>query len=415
MANVQSIFLYIFSFIALYAQVFLLIVAFKKRQQVLAGTIVPSTFDWPGVTVIVPCWNEERTVEKTVHSLLALDYPREKLFIKVVNDGSTDSTWEKMQQFAGMQNIELINKENGGKHTAMNKAIESTTTEFVGCLDADAFAQPDALKKLMYHFTLDPKAMAVSPSILAYNPQGFWQKAQQVEYDMAVFVKKILGIIEGIHVTPGPFSIYRKKVFDDLGMYRKAHNAEDMEIAYRMQVNGYKIVQCHDAYVFTVTPNTFKKLFRQRLRWMYGFINNTLDYRKYLFKPKYGAFSVFTVPSATVALFGTVIMSIFALVGFGQGLYHLVERLIVTQFYVSTPTVSGFSFFFVDVRPLSLVMIVLYATLLTTILLGQKMRDKRPLPGISIAYFVILFSVMAPLWLLKATYNTVMARETAWR
>lgn len=415
MAGIQTIFLYIFSFIALYVQVFLLLVAFRKRKQVLAGTVLPEGLEWPGVTVIVPCWNEERTVEKTVHSLLALDYPREKLFIKVVNDGSTDSTWEKMQQFSGMQNIELINKENGGKHTAMNKAIEMTTTEYVGCLDADAFAQPDALKKIMYHFAQDPQAMAVSPSILAYEPHGFWQKAQQVEYDMAVFVKKVLGLINGIHVTPGPFSIYRKKVFDDLGLYRKAHNAEDMEIAYRMQVNGYKIVQCHDAYVFTVTPNTFKKLFKQRLRWMYGFINNSIDYRGYMLKPKYGTFSIYTVPSATVALFGTVVMSIFAAIGLIQGLYHLIERLVATQFYVGAPGVANFSLFFVDARPLDLIMIVLYGSLLTTILLGQKMRHKKPIPGISIIYFIILFAVLSPLWLLKAVYNTVMVRETAWR
>lgn len=415
MANLQTIFLYVFSFVALFVQVFLLISAFKKRKQVLAGTVLDENIEWPGVTVIVPCWNEERTVVKTVDSLLALDYPLDKLFIKVVNDGSTDSTWEKMQQFAGMKNIELINKENGGKHTAMNKAIEMTTTEFVGCLDADAFAEPNALKKIITHFLNDPQAMAVSPSILAYNPKGFFQKAQQVEYDMAVFTKKVLGVLEGIHVTPGPFSIYRKRVFDELGLYRKAHSAEDMEIAYRMQVNGYKIVQCHDAYVYTVTPNSFIKLYKQRIRWMYGFINNSVDYRGYILKPKHGMFSMFTIPTATVALFGTMIMSLFAFSGLIVSIYNLIQKLVVTNFHLSAPSLSHFSFFYFDIRPLTLVMIILYGMLLTMVLVGQKMRDKKPLPSMSIIYFIIVFAVMSPLWLLKAMYNTVASKETAWR
>lgn len=415
MAQVQFIFLYFFTFVALYVQVFFLIVAFKNRKQVLEATVTTEDIDWPGVTVVVPCWNEERTVSVTVNSLLALDYPREKLFIKVVNDGSTDTTWTKMQQFASIQNIELINKENGGKHTAMNKAIEMTTTEFVGCLDADAFAEPDALKKIITLFLKDPEAMAVVPSVLVHNPKGFFQKAQQVEYDMGVFAKKVLSVLGGIHVTPGPFSIYRKKVFTDLGPYHKAHSTEDMEIAYRMQINKYKIIHCYDAYVHTVTPNSFIKLYKQRIRWMYGFINNSLDYRKYMLRPQYGTFSLFTVPTATIIFFGTVIMSLFALISLGGALYHFIQKILVTQFYFSMPTFSHFSFFFIDVQPLSLVVIVLYVLLLATILIGKKMRKGQPIPNLSVIYFVIVFSIMSPLWLFKATYNTIASRETAWR
>ena len=86
----------------------------------------------------------------------------------------------------------------------------------------------------------------------------------------------MLGFLGGIHVTPGPFSIFRKKVFDELGPFRKAHNTEDQEIALRMQEHGYRIEHCVDAYVYTVSPNTVGKLYRQRLRWVYGFIKMRL-------------------------------------------------------------------------------------------------------------------------------------------
>ncbi len=188
-----------------------------------------------------------------------------------------------------------------------------------------------------------------------------------------------------------------------------------MEIAYRMQVNGYKIVQCHDAYVYTVTPNSFIKLYKQRIRWMYGFINNSVDYRGYILKPKHGMFSMFTIPTATVALFGTMIMSLFAFSGLIVSIYNLIQKLVVTNFHLSAPSLSHFSFFYFDIRPLTLVMIILYGMLLTMVLVGQKMRDKKPLPSMSIIYFIIVFAVMSPLWLLKAMYNTVASKETAWR
>jgi len=100
--------------------------------------------------------------------------------------------------------------------------------------------------------------MAVAPSVIAYNSKTFIQNAQKAEYNMSVYLKKMLGFLGAINVTPGPLTIFRKKVFDDLGPYRHGHNTEDMEIAYRMQKNKYRIEHCNDAYVYTNTPTTIK-------------------------------------------------------------------------------------------------------------------------------------------------------------
>lgn len=398
----------------MYAQVFLLLNFFKQRDKV-KPTVVPHTLtEYPTITIIVPCWNEEKTVVKTVQSLLSLDYPKDKITIKIIDDGSTDATWEIIQQFASCENVELIHKENGGKHTAMNLGIETATSEFISCLDADAFVNPDALKKMMTYFA-DSTVMSVSPSILVYQPATIYQKAQKVEYDMSVFVKKILGIISGIHVSPGPFSVYRKKVFDDLGLYRKAHNTEDMEIAYRMQVHGYKIEQCHDAYVYTVTPRTFKTLFKQRLRWIYGFINNSLDYRSYLFKPQYGAFSLFTVPAGMIALIGGLFGFFFITISFIRWIVTLIEHLQVINFSFAHISAPHFELFFINTSPMLFVMIILYTMLLGIILYGQKLSDQSPMPKMSLFYFMVVYTLMSPFWLIKAVYNTAFSRETSWR
>jgi len=89
------------------------------------------------------------------------------------------------------------------------------------------------------------------------------QNAQKAEYNMGVYLKKMLCFLGAINVTPGPMTIFKKKVFNDLGVYRYGHNTEDMEIAYRMQKNHYKIEHCNDAYVYTDTPGTIRKLYRQ--------------------------------------------------------------------------------------------------------------------------------------------------------
>src|SRR6185369_6056503 len=410
MVSISDIIFYTLTFLALYIQVFFLLMVFKTRKQIGGNTSFPLNVDWPPVTIVVPCWNEEETISRTVDSLLAVDYPKEKLLIKVIDDGSTDNTWQAVQKFKGVANIELIKKKNGGKHTAMNLVIAAATTEYIGNLDADAFIEPNTLKKTIWQFLSDKDMMAVSPAIVIHEPKGFLQKAQDIQFNMFILIKKVLALINGVHVTQGQFSMYRKKVFDDLGPYRNAHQTEDLEIAYRMQVNGYKIGVCHDAFVHTVSPDTLRGLYKQRLRWMYGFINNSYDYRRYLFKPKYGVFSFFTVPIGFLYIIATLFGTAVVLWSIGGALYHLIARLLVTDFHF-----GGISFFFVDTRPMMFIYITLIAIFIIMALIGKVVRGQKPIPDLSFLFFLFLFNFVASAWLLKALYNTLVTREVAWR
>ncbi|OGI95320.1 hypothetical protein A2917_02015 [Candidatus Nomurabacteria bacterium RIFCSPLOWO2_01_FULL_42_17] len=411
MVSISDIISYVLTFFALYVQVFFLLMVFKTREQIKKNTSFPPDVNWPAVTIMVPCWNEEETIVKTVDSLLAVDYPKDKLIIKVVDDGSTDNTWQVIQKFQGVMNVDLIRKENGGKHTAMNLIIATATTEYIGNLDADTFIEPNTLKKTMWQFLSDKDMMAVSPAIVIHEPKGFLQKAQDLQFNMFIPLKKVLSLMNGIHVTQGQFSIYRKKVFDDLGPYKNAHRTEDLEIAYRMQVNGYKIGQCHDAFVHTTSPNTLKDLYKQRLRWMYGFINNSYDYRRYLFKSKYGVFSLFTVPIGLLYIVTTLFGTAVVLFGIGNALYHLVSRLLVTNFHT-----GEISFFFVNARPLIFIYIVLILFFIIMAIIGKKIRGKKPVPDLSFIFFFLFFNFIASVWLFKAVYNTLVTRkEVAWR
>ena len=286
-ANLSSV-LYVFLYISLFFEVVILTSFFEGRGKMKEEEASEPTV-FPSVTIAVPVWNEEETLAGTLESLLDLDYPKDKLHIVVVNDGSRDNTLQIARSFEHYPQIEVIDKENGGKHTAVNLVLEKSTSDLFGCLDADSFVDRDTLKTIVKYFE-DPSVMAVTPCLKVLNPETFVQKLQAVEYTMGVFLKRVFVNLNSIQVTPGPFSVFRKRVFDDLGPYRKAHNTEDFEIALRMHLHHYKIVNSHKAFVYTKTPKTVRALLKQRVRWTQGSIQNLLDYREMFFKKEYGNF-----------------------------------------------------------------------------------------------------------------------------
>src|SRR3989344_7398378 len=257
MAQFSTIAFYVFSFLSVYVQVFFIYTFFENRKKILKKDdekAIELTSE-PSITVIVPCWNEEKAIVKTIESLLNLDYPKDKLKIFIIDDGSSDKTWEIIQIFKDIPNIRLFHKKNGGKYTALNLGLENLSTEFFSCLDADSTVEPKALKKMLPYFH-NQEVMAVIPSALVTKPETMVQRAQKAEYNMAVFFKKVFSLIGGLHVTPGTLPIYRKQVTDLIGGFRHGHNGEDMEMAFRMQNNYLKIVQCHEAIVHTIPPAT---------------------------------------------------------------------------------------------------------------------------------------------------------------
>ncbi|MBP6931581.1 MAG: glycosyltransferase family 2 protein, partial [Candidatus Pacebacteria bacterium] len=174
--------IYIFSFLAVYVQVFFLVTFIEKRREINIRREDIELPEYPTVTVIVPCYNEERTVDVTVESLLSLNYPKDKLHIVVVDDGSKDGTWNQIQKYKDHPQIEIIHKENGGKHTALNLGLDHAHSEFVGCLDADSTVHPETLKRIISFFS-NPDTMAVAPSIVIRDPKTMLQYAQRAEYD----------------------------------------------------------------------------------------------------------------------------------------------------------------------------------------------------------------------------------------
>jgi len=233
--------------------------------------------DFPKVSIIVPAYNEEENIEDTIKSLLNLDYPKDKLEIIVVDDGSKDRTYEVAKKYES-EIVKVYRKENGGKASALNYGIKRASGEFIVTLDADSIVPRDALKKMLEYFD-EEGVMIVVPAIQITKANNFWEHLQSIEYSYNNFLRLIFDKLNCIYVAPGPFSVFRRKFFEKVGYFDEKNITEDMEIAMRCQAYGYKIRYCPDVLIKTKAPNSFKSLLKQRLRWYLGFVDNFLIYR----------------------------------------------------------------------------------------------------------------------------------------
>jgi cellulose synthase/poly-beta-1,6-N-acetylglucosamine synthase-like glycosyltransferase len=118
---------YIFLFFVFYFEIFILLSFLERKKTPESKEMIE---DMP-VTILIPCFNEETTIVGTLESIFELNYDQEKLQIIIINDGSTDKTAELLKPYASHHNIQIIHKENGGKHTALNLGLEYCTTSFV--------------------------------------------------------------------------------------------------------------------------------------------------------------------------------------------------------------------------------------------------------------------------------------------
>lgn len=412
MDNINEYIIYIVLFISLYFEVFLLLNFFEIKDK--SKKVINNTYDLvksPTVSVIVPVWNEEKTILKTIFSILKLNYPKDKLSVFIVDDGSTDNTWKIIQRFKNNKQIKLLRKENGGKHTALNFALKHIDSELVGCLDADSYVHPEALKRIVREFE-NREIMAVTPSIVLYEPRGILQLVQKAEYMFGIFLRKVFSHLNAIYITPGPFSIFRRKVFDLVGEYRHAHSTEDMEMAMRMQKNGMKIGNVSNAYVYTVGPKSLKSLYKQRLRWVYGFLKNTIDYRDMFFRPQYGHLGMVVLPAAGFSVVSTMYFFGSMIINFLNSIFKKIEeiRTIGLNF-------NGFNFdlFYFNLDIIILVSIfaiigTLYIIFNSRILAGEKNKF-----GLDSILFLALYAFIAPIWMSRAIYNVVFSRKTNWR
>ncbi len=402
--------MYVLLFFSLYFEVFLLLAYLEKRFTRIETVVLPDG-DLPRVAVVVPCFNEENTVQLTMNSLLKLDYPAHLLEIIAVDDGSTDKTWNNLQAFAHDPRVRLFQKENGGKHTAMNFALEKTDADIIGCLDADSMVEPEALMRIVPIF-LNEKIAAVTPGIHVRNPETVLQHMQNVEYQLSVFNRWIFAALGSVFITPGPFSFFRASVLHELGGWKYAHSTEDMELALRIQLAGHLIANAPKAIVHTATPRTLRTLFRQRVRWTYGWLRNAMDYWYMIGNHRYGNLGLIVLPTAIISIFTGIYF--FTRIAFYaiRGLWHMIERIYYGGVHVPSPS---FELFYVNTSAIWFLVWVSVAMILVLISIGSFIGTGDRRPPKSTPIFLLFYSFLVPFWLGTAVVRALLRTGVKWR
>lgn len=399
-------------FLALFFQVFALL-TFLSKDAVSRRTKPGITSNFPKVAIIVPCWNEETTIQGTVQSLLQLDYPKDKLEIFLVNDGSTDNTPRVMDAYLNTPGIRVIHKENGGKHSAVNLGIQSTDAEYIGCLDADSFVHPGALKEIIPHFE-DARVAAVTASMSVHNPRNPLERMQSAEYMIGIALRHILSAVNGLYVTPGPFSFYRKSTLEKIGSFRHGHQTEDMEMAMRIQKHGYRIENAPRAKVFTKAPKTVWGLIKQRTRWTSGFMRNAYDYRDLIGNPKYGVLGLLVMPLGVLAIVSGI--SLFALTVYQtiDNVLHSVKVQgdVPLSFALS---LNHMDWFYVPITGIFLLGLIAIGIITATIIIGKKISETEFSVGTNMVWYIVLYSFIAPFWLLRSARDVTLSINRSWR
>ena len=346
-----------------------------------------------------------------MRSLQNLEYPKEKVQIFIIDDGSTDGTARVAQPLLADPRVKYFYKENGGKHSALNLGIEEAETDLIGCLDADSFVKPCALSRIAHVFN-DPSVMAVTAAIKVFEPKTVIQRMQDTEYTIGILFKKILSCMNAQYVTPGPFSIYRRSIFNQIGLFGHAHGTEDLEMALRMHSKHLRIENVFDAEVYTVAPSTVGALLRQRLRWIYGFIKNAMDYRFMMGRKKYGNLGMFSLPAALISLV-VLLYAVFFLLWNTVGYIAQKSLQVATVGFPQLGNID-FDWFFVNTETVSLVAIESMVLFGIILVLGVYRVRGRFNFKINDAYFVGLYGFIAPIWTARAVLRLFSSVPVKW-
>lgn len=421
MIRTTEIIIWLAYLISSYFLIFWLLVFLEENTEEHTGSSKLKKL--PFVSVVIPAYNEQGTIAQTITKTLGLDYPKEKLEVIVVNDGSKDNTRQIVESLItkyvrkGVNCLKLINQKNKGKGAALNNALKKARGEFFVVLDADSYPQKDALMKLLPHFTRQEIA-TVLPLMKLKEAKNILQKIQWCEYLINFFYKKLMGLLDCIHVAPGPFSVYRKKVLISIGGFDENNLTEDLEISLRLQKNNYKLIQTFDTIVYTPAPTTIKSFYNQRNRWYKGSIINMVRYRRMAFARKYGDFGLLQVPRVLTAGFLAILLVSIALFNFIQPWARRIYDLKYVNFdvlmFLRNINLS-FSYLDFNYQNLYFAMVVFVFGMIIIYLAHKYTKEKWTKHGkVTVPAYLILYSLLISIVWIGIFIDFVRGRIQKW-
>lgn len=294
-----------------------------KRAVQRSSKLLPFT---PHVSVIIPCYNEQEVVCKTVDSILTSYYPNFEII--VVDDGSKDKTLEKLNTWFGSnKKVKIYSIANGGKAHALNFGISKSRYDFIVCLDADTIFAQNTIKNLMRHFQNDGVG-GVAGNVQLGNNRNLLTVFQKMEYIFSQnFDKSAQEGLDCITVIPGAVGAWRKSVLLSVNGFESDTLAEDTDTTIKVLKSGYKIKYDKNAISMTEAPETLKAFFKQRFRWQYGTLQVLFKHKELMFSRSSGYLGLFTFPAMLLSYVFTLLSPLTYLVPIFYGIKYLLSLL----------------------------------------------------------------------------------------
>lgn len=252
------------------------------------------------LSVIVPAYNESGYIGPCIDSLVDADYPR-PMEIIVVDDGSTDSTYEEARAHA-TEEVTVLQQSNGGKHAALNTGLDYATGDAVMTVDADSLVAEDAPARIVADLESDPDVGAVAGTVKLVRTEMFVEKLQALEYAIAINTfRRAFAALGLVNVVPGCLGCFRRDALEAVGRFTDDTLTEDFDVTLELLKAGWK-VRASEALVYTRAPSTWHSLYRQRIRWRYGNIETLRKHADVLWNERVNNFAGLVFPYQVVSL-----------------------------------------------------------------------------------------------------------------
>jgi cellulose synthase/poly-beta-1,6-N-acetylglucosamine synthase-like glycosyltransferase/peptidoglycan/xylan/chitin deacetylase (PgdA/CDA1 family)/spore germination protein YaaH len=274
--------------------VFAVIDRFRKRKNFAGPDYAPR------VAVLIPAFNEEKVIVRTVRSVLMSNY--KNIRVIVIDDGSMDRTYQTVvgaypAEIASGR-LTVLTKPNGGKADALNFALAKTSEEVYIGIDADGVIAHDAIANLVCHFA-NPKIGAVAGNAKVGNRVNLWTRWQALEYVTSQnFERRALDLFDVVMVVPGAIGAWRTAAVKAGGEYHTNTVAEDADLTMNLLEQGYEVIYEDCALAFTEAPVNMNGLMRQRFRWSFGILQAIFKHRGAFRKRR--AMGLFALPNTLI-------------------------------------------------------------------------------------------------------------------
>jgi hyaluronan synthase len=304
----------------------------------------------PSVTFIVPCKNEEKVIGETIENCFRADYPREKIEVIAINDGSTDRTGERMKTLVSKyKNLTVIDwEENRGKKQAMAEGFRLAKGEIVIQLDSDSFIDPKTFRKIVEPFR-NPEIGAVSAHTDPKNAdRNFLTKMQAAYYFMSF---RVLKAAESTFLTvfccSGCASAYRKEIvlsvlnewLEETFLGTPVPWGDDRALTSRILKAGYQTIYTNKVTAQTLVPEKFRQLVKQQIRWKKSWLVYAIYNSRFIWKTQpFVAFTYFFPLVAVTYLSPLMAGRALFFLPLARGVfpyYHIVGILLLAALFVA--------------------------------------------------------------------------------